>query len=223
MRERRSPALLGVVCLSMLAGTTCRRPSAADYLASLPDLPPDLVSTLDPATMATRVVTTMPVPVLQTPPVAAPCCASNDVKKLQVSYAYTKCAPLRDFIVADISDVRALFRARAESTKTYRLRELNRTVLDNVICMTSSGPWNATLTEQRSCVGYAPVQSLVVDAYGDLVLFSWNGGTADHPADIGLVSCRQVGTTRFNCGISSCQCPSSSCPAADPCECGLQW
>ena len=224
MPDRRSTALAVALCLCAAIGTTCRSRTTSDYLGSLPDLPADLASTLDPATLATRVTPTFPNPVPEPQQTAAPCCGSTDVKTLKVSYAYTKCAPLRDFIVADLDDTRVLFRGSPESTKIYRLRELNRSKLDDVVCMNSTGPWAATLTEQRHCGGYTPVQTLLIDAYGDLIPFAWTGAPANHPPDIGLVSCRWLATTSVACGgLSDCTCTSSACQAPDPCDCGLQW
>lgn len=181
MPARRSIVLAAALCACATIGAACRSPTTPDYLASLPDLPADLASTLDPATLATRVTTTFPHPVAEPQQTAVPCCGGTDVKALKVSYAYTKCAPLRDFVVADLDDTRVLFRGRPESTRIYRLRELNQTALDDVVCMNSTGPWAATLTEQRHCGGYTPVQTLVIDAYGDLVQFAWSGAPANHP------------------------------------------
>lgn len=216
--------VLPVLILTQLAATLlgCRQQNAEDYAERLPDLPPDLVGTLDPATLATRSQASFPPPE-KIPAPAAPCCGSTDNKSLRVTFKYTKCGPLRDFLVAPLADA-ILFRGGPETTQAYRLRKLNATVFDRHVCVTSQGPWNATLSEQRSCVGYSPVQSLTINAYGDPVLFVWNGGVEDHPPEVGLVSCRQVSTTQFPCGgLSDCSCPSSSCPSSQPCACTLPW
>jgi hypothetical protein len=224
MTKSLQPNILLLLILAQLAATLlgCRPQSAEDYAERLPDLPSDLAATLDPATMATRIPASFPPPV-KAPAPLAPCCGSTDRKTLRVTFKYTKCGRLRDFIVAPLADA-ILFRSGPETTQAYRLRKLNGTAFDQHICVTSKGPWNATLTEQRNCVGYTPVQNLMITAYGDPVLFVWNGSVADHPPEVGLVSCRQVDKTQFQCGgLSDCSCPSSSCPASQPCACTLPW
>jgi hypothetical protein len=54
--------------------------------------------------------------------------------------------------------------------------------------------------------------------------FKWQGGVELHPRNIGLVSCRHVSTNRTLCAgaLSTCDCQSASCPATEPCDCGLQ-
>ena len=100
-------------------------------------------------------------------------------------------------------------------------------MLDTIVCFTSDGPWNATLTETRHCVGYTPQDSLIINAFGDVLSFVWNGGPPNHPPAVQLVSCREVGVVRFPCGgISDCTCAfDPPCPADQPCDCGLegQW
>jgi hypothetical protein len=207
----------------------------SDYVARLPDLPQNIADTLDPKTMATRISADHPAPVKEPIAPLAPCCGSTDTKSLKVNFAYTKCAPLEDFIVARSENL-VFFEAgqgggpsgpRPASFKAYKLRELNkRTVFDKVVCVTSEGPWNAMLTEERFCNGYIPHRTLIINAFGNLVQFVWNGGIENHPPQVQLVSCRQVSLIRYPCGgISDCTCDSSVCPQEQPCDCSLggQW
>jgi len=198
-----------IVCLLLLG--SCRQKSAANDVDRLPDLPQDLVATLDPKTMATRIPVSNPEPVRQPGAVLAPCCASTDTMTLKVNFSYTKCGPLRDFIVAPFEP----------AVKAFKLRSFNGTILNQQVCFTSQGPWNAKFIEERHCNGFTPQDTLLISAFGDLVSFVWSGGTPNHPQSVQLVSCREVGTTRFNCGISTCDCQSSSCPPSQPCDCGL--
>jgi hypothetical protein len=163
----------------------------------------------------------------------APCCGSRDKKSLTVNYTYTKCRPLRDFIVVKFGSF-AFTEARqggggGQGTgpgqfKAYRRGELNRnSVLDSIVCFTSQGPWNATFIEERSCAGYSPRDTLLVNAFGDMVSFVWNGGPANHPPDVHVVSCRLIDVVKYPCNaLSSCPCESSACPADQPCECEFQ-
>lgn len=223
MKPNTSPILIlaGLAATLLLCG--CRSQSADDYVERLPDLPPDLAATLDPATLATRPPAFAPPETAPVPEALCPCCGSTDTKSLRVTYSYTKCGPLRDFIVAPLADA-ILFRSGPQETRSYRLRKLNATVLDQHICLTSQGPWNATLIEQRNCKPCGPIQTLTISAFGDLISFNWPGGVENHPPEVGLVSCRHVGTTRFICnGLSDCDCKSTSCPASEPCPCNLPW
>ena len=73
--------------------------------------------------------------------------------------------------------------------------------------MTSDGPWDATFIEDRHCVNYAPQDSLYVSGWGSLVACYWNGGAANHPPEVSVVSCRDIGTFRLPCGgPGSCDC-----------------
>ena len=166
----------------------------------------------------------------------APCCDIKRTKSLRVTFPYTKCGPLRDFIVAPIADSVFLDGGHATGQgvakgpeparfKAYKLNKLKGgNILDQPVCVTSQGPWNATLIERRACSNYTPHNSLLIDAFGDLLSFEWNGGVELHPPNVGLVSCRRVATTRFLCpgSLSTCDCPSTFCPATDPCDCGLE-
>jgi hypothetical protein len=233
----------GVVSLFALAGG-CRRQSIEDRVDALPPLPASVADTLDPRTHATKIPASYPAPEKASGPVLAPCCGSSDFKTLQVRFSYTKCAPLRDFIVVRLLD--AVFSDGASgapagapaatppggqaggvqaTVKAYRLGERNaRSVWDTTVCLTSDGPWSAAFREDRSCIGYTPQDSLLITAFGDPLLFVWNGGSANHPAGIDLVSCRQVADLRSPCNpLSSCECLSTTCPADQPCSCTLQW
>ena len=57
--------------------------------------------------------------------------------------------------------------------------------------------------ETRACVGYAPVETLTISAHDELVTFVWNGGVQNYPAQVQLVSCREVGTVSMTCGSST--------------------
>lgn len=236
----RATSVLQMVVLAATVVSGCQSQTPEQWAEALPDLPADLAATIDPATMATRVDSRVPEPTRDaTTAAVAPCCGSTDDKQLRVTMAYTKCGPLLDFVVATSSGV--LMRARPgpatsptsstpptastpSEVRHFKLREFAGKAFLDRICVTSNGPWDATLTEQRSCIGYNPTHRLVVAAFGDLVTFNWNGGVENHPTQVGLVSCRQISTARFSCGgPSSCTCTSSSCPPGQACACTLPW
>lgn len=233
--KNRLPVFVAASGISLLLVVGCRQRGFADYAAGLPDLPPDLAATLDSSTMATRIPASHPPPVREPgAPVLAPCCGSTDTKTLKVNFSYTKCGPLSDFILAPLSDFVVFDASQGTGQgagqgagqarfRTFNLRELNgRSLLDQHVCVSSQGPWSATLTEDRLCNNYTPRQTLTISAFGDPVVFIWNGGVENHPPAIQLVSCREVATARFLCGgLSNCECLSSACPANDPCDCGL--
>jgi hypothetical protein len=237
-----------LAALLVLAVANCRGGPAGggaeDRLEQLPVLPSEIASTLDPATNATRIRPSQPTFVREPPAAQAPCCGSKDIRELKVRVSLTKCAPLRDFVMAPVRDLvfssdtgvgrgggqgsgGATVGAGAESNvRMFRLNTVNRrTVLDTIVCMTSDGPWDATFQEDRNCNNYAPQDSLLVSAWGGIVPYYWNGGTANHPPEVSVVSCRNVGLFKFACGgPSSCDCLSSPCPANQPCVCGsLPW
>jgi hypothetical protein len=109
--------------------------------------------------------------------------------------------------------------------RAYKLNTVNRTtVFDTIVCMTSDGPWDAIFQEDRSCNNYQPQDSLLVSGWGGLQSYYWNGGVANHPPQIQLVSCRDIGIFRSSCGgLSNCPCQSTPCPANQPCPCNLTW
>ena len=80
---------------------------------SLPDLPPEIAATLDPATMATKTVFPIPAPLEASAATSAPCCSITNRKSLKVNFPHTKCGPLKDFIVGNIGD-RVLYRSKQE-------------------------------------------------------------------------------------------------------------
>jgi len=222
---------IGAASLLVLLGG-CRRESTEDRVDALPELPASIADTLDAKTHATRIPASYPAPEKAPVPPLAPCCGSSDFKTLQVRFSYTKCAPLRDFIVVRLDDGLILDPGTSGAptggqpgVQVHRLGARNaRSVLDTTICMTSAGPWSAAFREDRNCIGYTPQDSLVITAFGDPLLFVWNGGSQNHPAGIELVSCRQVSNLQTPCNaLSGCQCPSSTCPPDQPCGCTLQW
>jgi hypothetical protein len=217
--------------LLVLAGG-CRRETIEDRIDALPELPAGIADTLDAKTRATKIPASYPAPERAAGPLLAPCCGIQDFKTLQVRFSYTKCAPLRDFVLVRAEhdlvldpEARGPAGAGQPGVQVHRLGARNaRSAFDTIICMTSDGPWSAAFREDRSCVGYMPQDSLVITALGDPILFVWNGGSQNHPAGIDLVSCRQVSNLQAPCNPSAgCDCTSSSCPADQPCACTLQW
>jgi hypothetical protein len=63
---------------------------------------------------------------------------------------------------------------------------------------------------------------LVINAFNDQIIFQWTGGTENHPPSVSLVSCKEIGTIKSNCGISNCDCSGSSCQPNQACPCTLQ-
>lgn len=224
-----------MLLLLAMAFTACKKNNADAAYEALPELPDDLWSQLDTTNMtsANYEVIVLPVRDSMTGVALAPCCGIKREQSLQVTMPYIKCGPLHDFIVADFDDMVA-YSARGDHSTAdttsrshstwYKLpKSRSSRILNQWVCVTSQGPWNAVLTENRACVGYTPHYSLVVTPYGDIVLKQWTGGIANHPADIGLVSCRHLSTTQMPCGgPSTCDCRSSTCKAPDPCNCGIE-
>jgi hypothetical protein len=245
----QAAAAVAVLLVLLLSG--CQAPGSgtgaatsdaalADRLEKLPTLPPDIAATLDPKTNATKTSGPPPAPVKGTGPLPiAPCCSIKDQKSLKVKVSLTKCAPFRDFVLAPIGDLvmareiggggtpggPAGPRESGANVRAYKLNTVNRADVWNTwVCMTSDGPWDATFIEDRSCVNYSPVDSLFVFGWGGPVAYYWNGGTPNHPAEVSVVSCRDIGTTRLPCGgPGSCDCTSSACPADQPCPCNPPW
>ena len=241
----QAAATIAVLLVLLLSG--CQAPGSgaaadaalADRLEKLPALPADIAATLDPKTNATKNVGTPPEPVKLTVPLPhAPCCSSKDQKSLKVKVTLTRCGPLHEFVVAPISDL-VLARetggggapggpggalGSAGNVRAYKLNTVNRaSVWDTIVCTTSDGPWDATFIEERHCTNYAPQHSLYVSAWGTLYPYYWTGGIENHPAEVSVVSCRDIGTTRTPCGISTCDCTSHTCPPDQPCPCSPPW
>ncbi|MFM9950636.1 MAG: hypothetical protein ACKV1O_22045 [Saprospiraceae bacterium] len=219
----------------LLLFPACQKNSLESQFNKLPELPQDVAATLDTNTMATAARFSFVERKLDPAIALAPCCSTSDRKALKVTFPYTKCAPLRSFIMVPGQDLVFMEKRQgagqtsnnsapqADRFKYSKLSKLGTTIrLDKIVCVTSEGPWDALLTEERTCSQYAPQNSLVITAFDNLVVFEWNGGIEFHPANIGLVSCRQIGVIRSSCsGLSSCNCLSSYCPETEPCVCNL--
>jgi hypothetical protein len=242
MKFRISVAVqLACAAMFVLLFVNCRSAGLEDRLERLPTLPPDIASTLDPKTQATKVRASQPAAVRDPAVVLAACCGSTDHRTLQVRLPLTKCGPLRDFIVAPIGNLILSDAAGAggpggaggaggvaaagSNVRLYKLNTVNRTtVLNTIVCMTSNGPWNATLIEDRNCNGYSPQDALFITAWGDLLSFYWNGGAQYHPPEIQMVTCREIFLFRYKCNaLSTCDCSAEPCAPELPCDCSTQW
>ena len=222
---KRSVLFIGALaaCLALTSGSCQRKPAPQNEIENLPELPSDLAATLDPDTMTTKTPAVNPAPVKPPTVLLAPCCSSTETKKLQVKFTYTKCVfpqlELRNLPNASVSDVANNQGNRA--VRSFKLTRLNTKVL-NAFCSTSDGPWNATFIEERKCSPITPQDTLVINAFDDQIIFQWSGGTENHPPSVSLVSCKEIGTSKSNCGISNCDCKGSTCQPNQACPCTLQ-
>jgi hypothetical protein len=220
----RPAAVLCLLFLLFLSG--CRPRNVDEYVAELPELPPDVAATLDANTLTTPTGTEFKSPEpLPVPPVAAPCCSSSETRRLKVNFPYTKCGSPGDIFGAQF-DLASAALKRSDSSdakpKLYKLAEFRGKTLPRInICISSQGPWDAVLTETRACSPYTPVYSLTFSAFGDAVVFNWTGSQSP-PANVQVVSCRTLGTIRTPCGISSCTCTSEPCTVDASCQCSLE-
>ena len=204
----------------------CRPKSVEDQVAALPELPPDLAATLDPKTLATKVVAGPVGPVTRTGESLAPCCSSSETRSLKVRFRYIKCGPpdhLFDLDQAVLSQER---RGSGEPAKPagpelYKLSRLPGLQIPLHFCRVSDGPWNAILTASDGC-NTQPIRTLFIAAFGDIVSFTWVG-TASPPANVQVLACRQDSFTQAPCGDQQgCDCSSSTCPPDQPCPCALE-
>jgi hypothetical protein len=222
---RSSFILATVICLLFVCG--CRTSNPGDLAEGLPDLPPEIARTIDPKTMATKAPLSSLSSILQPLGDTARCprCGSRSVDHLLVNYSYTRCGNYRDILRPPVSEVE--FREERASLKRYKLKELNgRRFPDIQVCITSQGPWNAMLTENRSCSGScAPTYDLTISALGNVISFYWANGIDNHPPDVYPVSCRIVSRTRTQCGMSGQCCSPGECygECSQNCECGVPW
>jgi hypothetical protein len=210
--------------------SSCRQPSVEQRVERLPDLPQELAATLDSTALSTKTVVQFSEPQKlpeTTPAAAAPCCSSNETRSLKVNFPYTKCGPFPDLISVDLRDL-VLYQGDSgggggDAPKMYKLREIQGRALPRLhICVSGNGPWDAMLTENRACSPYTPVYTLAISAFGDAVVFNWSGSQTP-PSNVQIVSCNTLGVVRTPCGISNCQCVSSSCQPPSNCDCGTQW
>src|SRR5262245_44368461 len=217
----------------------------ADRLEKLPTRPAALAATLDPKTNATKIGSPPLAPVKATAPLPhLPCCSIKDEKSLKVKVTLTRCAPFLEWIAVPVKDL-VLAReggggggggggaaaggpvggqGSLGDVRAFKLNTVDRAnVWGTIVCMTSDGPWDATFIEERQCTIPTPHDALYVSGWAGLVGFHWNGGVENHPAEVTVVSCNNVGTTQFNCGISTCDCSSNSCPPGQQCPCPAPW
>jgi hypothetical protein len=209
---------LAAVPLLLLLLVSCRKESAEEWVAKLPELPPEIAATLNPETLATRVVRQIEPP--EAPPKAllAPCCSSTEVRRLKVRFRYTKCVlPAHFFDLVLTLDGSGSVKPQMHKLSGLRGRRLTLTRF----CQTSDGPWDAVLTETRACSPVTPRRTLVISALGDAVHFEW-GGSQNPPANIQVLECREESDIRSPCGISGCDCPSTTCSAGQQCPCPLE-
>ncbi|MBL7805403.1 MAG: hypothetical protein JNL02_16810 [Saprospiraceae bacterium] len=225
--------------LVLLLSAGCKQDKLERQFEALPELPSELAATLDTHTLATNIPAFTSVNLNTSKQdkipelAAAPCCENTDYKALQVMLPYTKCAPLREFLVVPLGDLSMATEgqrnkqgvqppSRAVSLYKYKNKG-GLSILDRIVCVSSDGPWEASLVATTPCSPYITLYSLTVSAFGDQFVYEWTGGLENHPAEIQLVSCRQLGNISLSCGISTCSCSSSHCPEEDPCTCTLNW
>ncbi len=197
----------------------CQPKSLEDQVAALPELPTEIAATLDPDTLATKVVSGIGPPETTTGEVLEPCCSSTETRRLEVRFRYIKCSSL-DHVVDLGQLVLSQERRGTAKLETYKLTELQGRTIPLALCRVSNGPWNAILTEQRGC-NSKTVRNLFIAAFDDTVLFTWVG-TQSPPANVAVVACRTESVVGSPCGLKGCDCPSTVCPAGDPCSCPLQ-
>lgn len=219
-----SKTFLVVRCLAVvpmvLLLAHCQPKSAEDQVAALPELPPEIAATLDPDTMGTRIVSEPPPPE-PTGPVLLPCCSITETRQLKVRFRYTKCGPPLELFDPE-GAVLTQDRARSAKPEMHRLTAFQGRQLEfRHLCRSSDGPWNAILMEKRGCTNPTPNRTLAISAFGDVILRTW-GGPQNPPADVQVVACREESDIRAPCGISGCDCQSSSCSDGQECPCALE-
>jgi hypothetical protein len=221
MRYAHSLAILLAVVIS---GCTTDEDRMMARVEALPELPAAIADQLDETTMALRnpELGTLPQPEVITNPQLKPCCSIKITKRLKVRYETTWCVnPFKDLVlsanlekkapgdVGGVNDVR--------HSKLTNLR--GKQLLRPFWCQTSSGPWDADLVFDHGCTS-GPYYSLVVSTPGGLVSFPpWVGGEGNKPASVTVLECTLVSTARSTCGISTCDCRSSSCSPPEQCSC----
>ena len=218
-RFLRARRLAAVPMLLILSG--CQPKSPEDRVAALPELPPEIAATLDPETMATRIVSQRGRPETAPLVVPIPCCTLSETRRLTVRFRYTKCTrPLGDF---DPEGVLTQDRPAGAEPALHRLTELRGRKLSPIqICFTRSGPWNAVFNELRACSPPVPNRTLTISALGDAVHFEW-GGPQPAPANVQVLTCRTEGIVRDLCPGASleCICRNAPCTAPADCSCPL--
>jgi hypothetical protein len=227
---KNSLFLIGALsaCLALCFGGCQKKPAPQNEVENLQELPQDLANTLDPNTMATKAPAVNPAPVEPPDVTFAPCCSSTQTSTMQVNYSYTKCVPrLQLQALSTISVVNpGSGQENGPGNRTVRMFKLTsistKVLNDFFFCVTSNGPWNATFIEKRECSPLTPQDTLIINALDDQILIQWAGGTPNHPQSVTVVSCREIGTIKTNCGISSCDCSNFSCPSTQTCPCSLQ-
>lgn len=213
------------VCLALCLGSCKNQPAPQNQVENLPELPSELASTLDPDTLATKPAPNPSPPAKPPNVILAPCCSSTETKTLQVKFTYTKCVFPQLELLALSSGPSVSDPAKNQGTRavrSFKLTSLNGKRLTLRFCNTSDGPWNATFIEERKCSPPTPQDTLVINAFDDQIVFQWSGGTENHPPSVSLVSCKEIGAIRTNCGISNCDCTGSTCQPNQACPCTLQ-
>lgn len=190
----------------------CQPRSVEDQVAALPELPAEIAATLDPNTLATKVVSGIG-PQETTGEVLEPCCSNTETRRLEVRFRYIKCSAL-DHVV-DLGQL-----VLSQEPELHKLTQLQGREVPLALCRSSNGPWNAILTEQRGCNSPA-IRNLIIAAFDDTVVFTWVGAQSP-PANVQVLACRKVSVMGSRCGLEGCQCPSMACPDSDPCTCPLE-
>lgn len=215
--------LAAVPLLLFLSG--CQPKSLEERVASLPELPAEIADTLDAETLATKTVAETKPP--ETTPAliaAGPCCSISETRRLKVRFPFTKCgSPFDLFDLGGLVLTQGDRPAGAKPPELHRLTELRGRRLARLnLCVSSQGPWNAVLKENRACSPFTPVRTLTISALGDIIVFTWSGFQSP-PANVQVVSCRTEGIIRTFCGeLSTCDCSSAPCTVEAECQCPLQ-
>lgn len=233
MKKQSALYAISPMLFILLLFNSCQHTNIENQIEQLPELPAELAATLDSNTLATKVKgNANPCKEESKNPLLAPCCSRTNYKSLKVLFSYTKCAPLRDFIMVPFDDLSiATTAARDEARQEknppqiYKYGKKASIGFDQIVCITREGPWEALLIEDQPCAGYFIRHQLIINAFGDQIVYSWCHGLENHPPEVQLVSCRYLYTLKSSCGVlSNCDCFSDFCPPEDPCNCDdLPW
>lgn len=218
-------AFLSVVLLF----AACQPKSLEERVSVLPELPAELVETLDPVSLTTRApVLDFTAPEWVVDAALCGCCSLEEIRRLQVTFPYTKCGSPADILAVDLSDFVATQRRRGGGAPDagpgqYKLTALHGEALARPnICFSSNGPWDALLRLSRGCSPCTPFFSLTFSAFGDAVHFAWTGPQSP-PANVQVVQCNSLGKFAAPCnGLSDCECQSSPCQQPAGCPCPLE-
>ncbi|HNF71364.1 MAG TPA: hypothetical protein PLP34_03055 [Chitinophagaceae bacterium] len=170
-------------------------------VSNLPELPPEILTDFDTSTFTSKLYNEGIFPTNDTNTIAhIPICEQTSVFKMSVKKSFTVCFPKYhpQRPPAPEDPATSFYKLTIKNDKISR-------VIEPYYCITSEGPWDATLLETKHCNTNIYTYRLLINInlpqhnYQEQVVYTWGGSIAGHPASVQKLSCSKIRIERRKC------------------------